>query len=138
VQLAPSPRKRHQYFMTSFEKIPGTPVGNGLPDILEDIQSVCNATLRALVNNLSIASGPQVTINDDRLADGEDGESLYPWKRWHVRSDPMGNNSEPPISFFMPASIRQELLTVYNAFAEVADEMSAIPRYMTGAQAGTV
>ena len=52
VQLSPSPRKRHPYFITSFEKVPGTPVGNGLPDILSDIQEVANATLRSLVNNL--------------------------------------------------------------------------------------
>ena len=103
-QLSPSPRKRHPYFITSFEKVPGTPVGNGLPDILNDIQEVANASLRALVNNLSISSGPQVVVNDDRLSPDEDGEELYPWKRWHVQSDPMGNNSQVPVSFFQPTS----------------------------------
>ena len=138
VQMAASPRKRHQYYITSFEKVPGTPVGNGLPDILSDIQNVCNATLRAMVNNLSIASGPQVTVNDDRLAPGEDGEDLYPWKRWHVKSDPFGNNTEPAISFFMPTNNSQEMMAVYSAWTELADEMSAIPRYMTGAQTGSI
>ncbi|MDE2101925.1 MAG: hemophilus-specific protein [Patescibacteria group bacterium] len=138
VQLAPSPRKRHQYYLTSFEKVPGTPVGNALPDILSDIQNVCNATLRALVNNLAIASGPQVVINDDRLAEGETGEQLYPWKRWHMRSDPFGNNVAPPVEFFQPTANSQEFLGVYSAFSELADELSAIPRYMTGAQAGAV
>jgi hypothetical protein len=137
-QLAPSPRKRHQYYVTSFEKVPGTPVGNGLPDILADIQDACNATLRALVNNIGIASGPQVTINDDRLGDDEDGEELYPWKRWHTRSDPVGNNSQPAIGFFQPASNAMELLQVYTQFVNMADELSAVPRYMTGAQAGSV
>ena len=131
-QLTPSPRKRHQYYVTSLEKVPGTPVGNGLPDILTDITTVTNATLRALVNNLSIASGPQVIVNDDRLSDGEDGEDLYPWKRWHVKSDPFGNNTEPAISFFNPASNAQELLAVYQAFSQIADEISAIPKFMTG------
>jgi hypothetical protein len=131
-QLTPSPRKRHQYYVTSLEKVPGTPVGNGLPDILTDITTVANATLRSLVNNLSIASGPQVIVNDDRLSDGEDGEDLYPWKRWHVKSDPFGNNTEPAISFFNPASNAQELLAVYQAFSQLADEISAIPKFMTG------
>ena len=131
-QLTPSPRKRHQYYVTSLEKVPGTPVGNGLPDILTDITTVTNATLRALVNNLSIASGPQVIVNDDRLSDGEDGEDLYPWKRWHVKSDPFGNNTEPAVSFFNPASNAQELLGVYQAFSQIADEISAIPKFMTG------
>lgn len=136
VQLAPSPRKRHPYYITSFEKVPGTPVGNGLPDILNDIQEAGNATLRSLINNLSIASGPQVVVNDDRLANDEDGEELYPWKRWHVQTDPMGGNGAPPISFFQPNSNASELLGVYKSFVDMADELSAIPKYLSGAGAG--
>lgn len=135
-QLSPSPRQRHEYFITSFEKVPGTVIGNGLPDILSDIQDVCNAALRSLVNNLSIASGPQVVVNDDRLAPGEDGEGMWPWKRWHVSSDPMGSNAQVPISFFMPESNAQELLAVYKEFSSIGDELSAIPKYLTGS--GTV
>jgi hypothetical protein len=135
VQFSPSPRKRHPYFITSFEKVPGTPVGNGLPDILSDIQDVTNATLRALVNNLSIASGPQVVINDDRLSAGEDGEDLHPWKRWHMTSDPMGANAQVPVSFFQPTSNAAELLNVYKEFNNIADELSAIPKYQTGSGA---
>lgn len=136
VQMAPSPRKRHPYYITSFEKVPGTPVGNGLPDILNDIQEASNATLRALINNLSISSGPQVVVNDDRLTPDEDGEELYPWKRWHVQSDPMGNNSAQPISFFQPNSNAQELLGVYQQFVNMADDLSAIPKYLSGNGAG--
>jgi hypothetical protein len=136
VQMSPSPRKRHPYFATSFEKVPGTPVGNGLPDILADIQDLANATLRSLVNNLSIASGPQVVVNHDRLQPGEDGQQLYPWKRWAVTSDPMGNNTEQPVSFFHPNSNAQELLAVYQAASQLADDLSAIPKYVTGGGAG--
>ena len=132
VQYSPSPRKRHNYYVTSFEKVPGNPCGNGLPDLLADISSVANATLRALVNNLSIASGPQVVVNDDRLGDGEDGEQMYPWKRWHTKADPFGNNTEKAIEFFNTASNSQELLQVYLAFSNMADETSAIPKFMTG------
>lgn len=133
-QLLPSPRKRHSYYITSFEKVPGTPVGNGLPDILADIQEAGNATFRALVNNMSIASGPQVVVNDDRLAPNEMGEQLYPWKRWHVTADPLGGNSnQKPIEFFSPNSNAQELLVVYKSFVDMADELSAIPKYLSGA-----
>jgi hypothetical protein len=132
VQLIPSPRKRHQYYITSFEKVPGTPAGNGLPDLLADVSSVANATLRALVNNLSISSGPQVVVNDDRLGDGENGEDMYPWKRWHVKSDPFGNNTEKAVEFFSPSSNASEMLAVYQAFSAMADEASAIPKFMTG------
>lgn len=136
VQMAPSPRKRHPFYITSFEKVPGTPVGNAIPDIIADLQDLANATLRSLVNNLSIASGPQVVVNHDRLGPGEDGQQLYPWKRWAVTSDPLGNNTEMPVSFFNPTSNAQELLAVYNAASQMADDLSAIPRYATGGPAG--
>lgn len=133
--LSPSPRQRHPYFITSFEKVPGTPIGNGLTDLLQDIQEVSNATLRSLVNNLSISSGPQVVVNDDRLSPEENGEDMYPWKRWHVRNDPVGNNAQLPISFFMPTSNSQQLIAVYQEFVSIADDVSAIPKYV-GGQAG--
>lgn len=133
--LSPSPRQRHPYFITSFEKVPGTPIGNALTDLLEDMQTAANATLRALVNNISIASGPQVVINDDRLTPGENTEDLYPWKRWHTHDDPMANRSQAPISFFMPTSNSQAMIEAYREFVSIADDVSAIPKYV-GGQAG--
>lgn len=136
VQINPNPRRRHPYYITSFEKMPGTVIGNALPDILTDVQDVANATLRALVNNLSIASGPQVIINDERLAPGENGDELYPWKRWHTVSDPTvsGNTAQKPVDFFQPRSNAQELLGVYKEMTNIGDEISALPRYITGTE----
>src|ERR1700676_316850 len=133
--LSPSPRQRHPYFITSFEKVPGTPVGNGLTDLLADLQEAANATLRSLINNISISSGPQVVINDDMLAPEENGEDMYPWKRWHTKSDPMTGGGKQPISFFMPASNAQVLMSVYQELVSIADDVSAIPKYV-GGQAG--
>jgi hypothetical protein len=131
--LSPSPRMRHPYFITSYEKVPGTPVGNGLTDLLTDMQECSNATLRALINNLSIASGPQVVIDDDRLAPNENGEDMFPWKRWHVRRDPFGNGSgKSPIEFFQPQDFSDKLLKVIDKFVELADDVSAIPKYIGG------
>jgi len=132
-QIVPNPRKRHPFYVTSFEKVPGSIVGNALPDILADVQEVCNSTLRSLVNNLSIASGPQVVVNDSRLANTEDGNSLYPWKRWHTQDDPTGSNTQQPaVSFFNPQDNSEKLLGVYQAFSTMADDLSGIPKYITG------
>lgn len=133
VQLSFSVRKRPPYYITSFEKVPGTVVGNALPEILNDIQDVSNASLRSLVNNMSISSGPQVVINDERIAPNEDSDDLYPWKRWHTISDPMMSNSgQKAVDFFQPGSNAQELIGVYKEFQNIADDLSAIPKYITG------
>lgn len=133
-QISPSLTNRPNYYISSFEKIPGSIWGYGLPDILEDITSVCNTTMRAIVNNLSISSGPQVVVNLDRLAESEDANTLYPWKRWHVVDDPLGNK-EKPVDFYQPNSNIQELMAVYEKFANMADEASALPKYLTGSGA---
>ncbi len=131
VQLDPTPSQRPPYYITQFEKIPGTMYGYGLPDLLDDTQQVANATYRALVNNMGIASGPQVVINDEVLIPGE-SDQMYPWKRWHVKYDPMLSNAQEPIKFFQPDSRAQELQGIYANLNTMADEVSAIPRYMTG------
>ena len=43
-------------------------------------------------------SGPQVVVNDDRIAENENADDLYPWKRWHVVTDPLGNNGQQPVT----------------------------------------
>lgn len=130
-QINPSPRQRHPYYMTSYEKVPGAMIGEGLPDVLDDVQQVVNATLRSLVNNLSISSGPQVVINDTVLQPGE-VDDLYPWKRWHVKFDPMISGSTKPIDFYQPNSNADVLLSVFEKFNALADDVSSIPRYMMG------
>lgn len=136
VQMSPSPRVRHPYYMTSFEKVPGTPLGNGLIDIIADLQEAANATLRSLVNNMAIASGPQVVINDDRVRPEDAAESIYPWRVWHAANDPVGNNQKPPVEFYQPNSNSQELMAVFKGFEDLADDVSAIPRYIGGQTPG--
>jgi hypothetical protein len=136
VQLNPNPRRRKPYYVSSFEKQPGTPVGNGIPDIISDLQEVCNATLRAVVNNMSIASGPQVVVNEDRLAGQENADEMYPWKRWRTTNPAVAGSTEKAIDFFQPTSNAQELLGVFNAFYGLADDVSAIPKYLSGNSPG--
>jgi hypothetical protein len=127
----PDPLGRKPYYKASYEEVPGAFWGNSVADLCRDTQDVCNAAARSLVNNMSIASGPQVVYNIDRLPQGENITQLYPWKVWQVTSDPMNGNG-PPMQFFQPNSLANELMAVYEKFAVLADEYTGIPRYMTG------
>ena len=132
VQINPNPKARAPYYITSFEKVPGSLYGNPLTEILSDVQDVANAAFRSLVNNMSMASGPQVVVNEERLSPTTNPDSLYPWKRWRTIIDPMGADNSDPVKFFQPQSNANELLGVYKAMVDIADEVSAIPRYITG------
>jgi hypothetical protein len=130
VQLNPNPRKRVPYYVSSYDKRAGSIYGDAIPQLMEDIQDVVNASLRSLVNNMGMSSGPQVAINYDMLAQGQN-TAIYPWKQWGFTIDAQ-NPQAKGIEFFQPDSHAQELLVVYKAFSEMGDEASAIPRYMTG------
>ena len=125
------PLGRKPYYKASYEEVPGAFWGNSVADLCRDTQDICNAAARSLVNNLSIASGPQVVYNIDRLPQGENITQLYPWKVWQVTSDPLAG-SAPPMQFYQPTSLAAELMAVYEKFATLADEYTGIPRYMTG------
>ena len=132
VQINPNPKQRPPYYISSFEKVPGSLYGNSLPETLSDVQDVANASLRSLVNNMGMASGPQVVVNQERMAPSTNPDTMYPWKRWRTVSDPMSQDTSDPVKFFQPQSNSQELLGVYKAMTDIADEVSAIPRYVTG------
>ena len=135
-QINPDPKQRVAYFLTSFEKLPGALIGHSLLEIIDDVVSVANAALRSLVNNMSIASGPQVAINETRLAPSTNADTLYPWKRWRFLSDPLAVSGEKPVDFFQPQSNARELLGIYKEMVVIADETSGIPRFITGSEKG--
>jgi hypothetical protein len=133
VMMNPSPRLRVPYYVTSFDKLPGTLYGNGIPALANDLTDVINATLRALVNNLSISSGPQVVIDEELVSPNQD-TSLSPWKTWKYTGDP-SNPNRTPVTFFQPNSNTQELIATIDKFSVMLDDVSTIPRYLTGSGA---
>lgn len=124
---------RKPYYKASYEEIPGSFWGNAPPDLIRDAQQIVNAASRALINNMGIASGPQVAVNVDRIPPGEQIEQIHPWKIWQVTNDPHGPGATaPPIAFHQPDSRAAELIAIIKQFMEFADEWSGIPKYLTG------
>ena len=128
----PDPLHRKPYYKTSWENIPGCFWGKSIPELCADTQAVCNAAARALVNNMSLSSGPQVAYDVSRLPVGENLSQMYPWKIWQFKDNGTGGATVQPISFFQPQSNAAELMGIYEKFATLADEYTGIPRYMTG------
>lgn len=127
----PDPLDRRPYSKASWETIPGAFWGLALPEMMTDIQTVCNAAARALANNMGIASGPQVEVSVDRLPDGEDLTKIYPWKIWQTTSDRTGGG-QPAVRFYQPNMNADALLAVYQYFQRIADEVTGVPNYIYG------
>lgn len=130
-KLNTDPLKRRPYYKASYQNIPGSFWGRSLPNLMRDIQRMCNACARALANNMGLSSGPQVEVYIDRLADAGDIEDMKPNKIWQVTTDPTGAGGRA-INFFQTPSIANELMAVYDKFEQKADDATGIPRYSYG------
>lgn len=129
--LNPDPLGKRPYDIAQWNEVPGAFWGGALPELMRDVQIMCNASARALANNMGIASGPQVEVTIDRLPDGEDVTSMYPWKIWQVTTDRTGGG-QPAIKFYQPNMNAEVLMNVYAAFAKQSDEVTGIPNYIYG------
>jgi hypothetical protein len=129
--INPHPLGARPYDVSSWQKIPGAFWGIALPELMHDIQTVCNGAARALANNMAIASGPQVEVIVDRLPEGEDISSMFPWKIWQMTSDRTGGGQRA-VNFFQPQSNANELMGIYLQFSKQADEITGIPNYVYG------
>jgi hypothetical protein len=131
VSLNPDKLDRHPYSSTSWSKMAGAFWGEGVPQLLKPVQDVCNASLRALVNNMGFASGPQCSVTDiDRIPLNEELSDIYPFKVWQWTNE--RNMTADPIKFFMIPSNANELYSVYENFKKQADDDSGIPAYSYG------
>jgi len=133
--LNPDQMGRRPYSKSSFIRIPGAFWGQALPESMRDVQTICNTSARAIANNMGIASGPQVEITIDRLPDGEDVTNVHPFKIWQTTSDKTGGG-QPAVRFFQPPMNAEPLIGVLTYFTRVADEVTGVPNYIYGGNAG--
>jgi hypothetical protein len=130
-RLNSHPLKKRNIYGTSFRPKNGSIWGDGVPGVMRDIQTMCNAAARAMARNMSIASGPQVGYNVSRLPPGANITNIYPWKIWQF-TDSEVNTNTPPMMFFQPNMHVDELLKVYQYWYDQASEVTGIPAYVYG------
>jgi hypothetical protein len=134
--LNPDPLGQRPYASASFDEVPGTIWGTCPPELMDDLQQLCNGAARAIQNNMAMASGPLVEITVDRLADGEKVTQQYPWRQYQTTSDKTGGG-QPAIRYYQAQMHAQELLEIFRFFSTKADEATGIPNYVYGSgQAG--
>ena len=132
VRMNPDPLHRKPYGKACFENIPGSFWGNAVPDLIGDCQDSCNAAARALIANMGVASGPQVVVNTGSIPAGQDVTNIFPWKIWQMDYTKTGSNTRPPVEFYQPNPMTEQLLKVFEFFSKLADEYSGIPAYSYG------
>jgi hypothetical protein len=132
-RLNPHPLGRRPYYSASFEEANDSIYGKGVPERMRDIQRICNATARSIVNNMGLASGPLVEVHKDRVEAGENIEDIFPWKIIKTKSDEQGRNRQA-VYFYQPNMNAEPLMRIYEYYFQQASEQSGIPAYIYGSQ----
>lgn len=127
------PLHRKPYSKASFNALPGSFWGQSIPEMMVDVQDVCNSCVRALIRNMSMSSGVLAEVDIDRIPPGDLGTAhvIHPLKVFRVRSDKVGGG-QPAVRFHNVPSNANELMSVYKEFSRLADEHTGIPAYTYG------
>jgi hypothetical protein len=128
------PLGRRPYRNASYEKVPGSFWGRGVPELCASDEDMCNASARAMANNAGFASGPMVGVNVDRLPAGESITELYPFKIFQFIRDESGGSSASnmPLEFYQASMNVEPLIKLFDKFDAKSDDSTGIPRYTYG------
>jgi hypothetical protein len=96
-----------------------------------DSQDGINACERAKYDSMALASIPQINVNVNRLAPGQDALEIKPGKIWATTDAPAGSTGKP-IEFFTPPSIVADVQRVQQDAMAFCDEQTGLPRSLQG------
>ncbi|CDS48921.1 hypothetical protein [Polaromonas sp. CG9_12] len=120
------------YHLYYFDKDETSIFAEGLASIMRDDQTMINAGIRMSLDNAAITAGAMLEVTPGLLSSLEKVTEIHPWKVWLRNATNPGSPAVRPISL---TSNLNELLQLVDVFEQNADEVTAIPRYMSGENA---
>ena len=120
------------YHLYYFDKDETSIFAEGLGTIMRDDQTMINAGTRMALDNGAITAGAMLEVNPGLLSSMEKIDEMHPWKIWLRNASQPGTRAVNAID--MPNHLN-DLLKLVQVFETNADEVTAIPRYMSGENA---
>lgn len=122
------------YHLYYFDKDETSIFGEGLASIMRDDQTMLNASVRMMLDNSAITSGPMLEVTPGLLANTDRMDEMHPWKIWFRNTAQPGQAAVKSIE--LPSRLA-DLAGMADRFENNADEVTAIPRYMSGENVGS-
>lgn len=129
IAIQPIDNVKLPYYFSYFDKDETSIWGTGLPYLTRDMQIMMNSSIRIMLDNAAISSGPQLEINMDLLNDGQDVEDVYPWKLWLRGGDgQMKDPNAPAIRAYEIPSTLQDVSKIFEISNLLLDDVSGVPK----------
>lgn len=129
--LNPDPMKQRPYYVTAYEKVPGSMVGRSVPMLMRPNQQIINSAYRALRRNMGLASGPFAEVDQSRLGGQQAPEEILPASIKVVEPD-LSGTGKPAYHFHRIDSHAAELQGTIDAEIKKCDDATGIPAYAYG------
>lgn len=130
----PFPEGARMYHQFIFEEDEVNLCGSGLPPIVRDSQLGVAAAARMLMDNASVVCAPQVEVDENLLAAGQDAR-VRPFQVWRKDEDAAPNSGNAVRELKFDAHIT-ELTSVMQTFKQFADEETFVGAMTGGDMSG--
>lgn len=120
------------YHVYHFDKDDSTFFNEGLASLMRDDQVSLNASTRLMLDNAAMTVGSMLEVNPHLLSSLEGIKEWGPWHTWLRNNQAPGQRAVNAIDL---KSHLGDLSVMANRFEDNADEVTAVPRYMSGENA---
>lgn len=117
------------YYYWYFSKDETSIFGDGVPTVLRDSQSALNSTVRAMLDNSAISSGPQIGVNMSALSpENGDPRKIGAWGVWLFDN---AEDMRQAMQLWQLPNYIQNYLSLVQYLTDLMDEVTT-PRFMHG------
>lgn len=118
------------YYISVWERDPGSVFGYGVPLMMDDAQRVVNEAWHMILDNSSMSSGPQVAMHKHLIEPANGKWELGPNQIWYLND--LGVRVEDAIQFFNVPNVTQQIIPILQMAQGFAEEESQIPLITAG------
>lgn len=102
--------------------------GEGIATVMRDPQSALNASVRMMLDNAALASGPIIGLLVKALSGDQDPDDIHPWT---VLKFTRGEDIEKALKVWQMPAYTEMFLALCKFFFDFTDEVTT-PRFVTG------
>lgn len=132
--LAPLSKGRYPYDFMCWQKTAGSPWGIGIARQIRACQAILNATVRSMMENAALSSGPQVILGRGSIIPADGKWEITPRKVWLLKPDADIPDVTKAFNAVQIPSIQQELLETVNFVLKMAENVTGLPILLQGQQ----
>lgn len=118
------------YYVSVWEKDPGSVFGYGVPLMMDDAQRVVNEAWHMILDNSSASSGPQIAMQKSLIEPANGKWEIGPNQIWYLTD--IQASVDQAIQFFNVPNITGQIVPILQMAQGFAEEESGIPLITAG------